>query len=228
MNAPRIVITGMGAITPLGPDLPSTWSALLAGESGVTKLDAPWAAAAPVQIAGLVQHDVAADLGHVAARRLDRSQQLAVLAAREAWRDAGQPEAPPERRAVVIGSGVGGAQTLLDQHDVLAEQGPRRVSPYTVPRLMPNGGAAAVSLDLEARAGAHAPTSACASGTEALWWAWMLLRAGLADLVIAGGTDACIAPVSLAGFARIGALSRAENLPRRTPPGPLTPPGTAS
>ncbi|MGW6144435.1 beta-ketoacyl-[acyl-carrier-protein] synthase family protein [Streptomyces sp. NPDC055140] len=212
MRRPRIVVTGLGSLTPLGADMPSTWDALLAGASGITKLDTPWAPQVPVGIAGVVHHDVEAAIGHVRARRLDRSQQLAVLAAREAWADAGLGDAgvDPERVAVAVGSGIGGAQTLLDQHDLLGHTGASKISPYTVPRLMPNGAAAAVSLDLKARAGAHAPTSACASGAEALWLAALLLQTGRADVVIAGGTDACIAPVALAGFARIGALSRSE------------------
>ncbi|MGP3777126.1 beta-ketoacyl-[acyl-carrier-protein] synthase family protein (plasmid) [Streptomyces sp. SDT5-1] len=206
----RIAVTGMGAITPLGDTLPATWTALLNGDSGITKLQTEWAPEAAVQIAGVVQSDVENTIGRVAARRLDRSQQLAVLAAREAWTDAQLDTAnvAPERIAVAVGSGVGGAQSLLDQHDLRAARGNDRVSPYTVPRLMPNGAAAAVSLDRGARAGAHAPTSACASGAEALWLAAMLLHSRRADVVIAGGADACIAPVSLAGFARIRALSQ--------------------
>ncbi|EMF57039.1 beta-ketoacyl-[acyl-carrier-protein] synthase family protein [Streptomyces bottropensis] len=212
MKPSRIVVTGLGAVTPLGADMSSTWDALMGGESGITKLDTPWAPQAAVKIAGLVQHDVEAAIGRVNARRLDRSQQLAVLAAREAWADAGLGTGgvDPERVAVAVGSGVGGAQTLEDQLDVLAHKGASGVSPYTVPRMIPNGSAAAVSLDLRARAGAHAPTSACASGAEALWLAALLLHTRRADVVIAGGTDAFISPISIAGFARIGALSRSE------------------
>ena len=109
---------------------------------------------------------------------LDRSQQIAVAASREAWADAGAPPVEPERLAAVIGSGVGGAATLLDQHDLLRTDGRSRVSPYTVPRLMPNGAAGAVSILLGARAGAHAPTSACASGAEALVWGSLLIAQG--------------------------------------------------
>ncbi|WP_189967151.1 beta-ketoacyl-[acyl-carrier-protein] synthase family protein [Streptomyces violascens] len=208
-----VVVTGMGVTTPLGGDLPSTWSALLAGESGISKLETPWADRLPVRIAGVLRKDPADVVDRVQRRRLDRSQQAALIAAREAWADAGAPDVDPVRLAVVVGTGVGGALTTLEQNDRLEEAGPRLLSPFTIPRLMPNGAAAVVSLELGARAGTHAPTSACASGAEALAVGALLIRAGRADVVVAGGTDACLHPLSIGGFARMGALSTRNDTP---------------
>ncbi len=203
----RIVITGLGAVTPVGDDVASTWAALLAGTSGVGLLTDERYADLPVRLAAQVITDPADRLDRVEARTLDRGQRLALLAAREAWADAGAPDVAPERIAVVIGSGIGGAVTLLDQWDVLREHGARRVSPYVVPMLMPNGPAATVALELSARAQVRAPVSACASGADAIALALDLLRAGLADVVVAGGAEACIHPLPLAGFAQMRALS---------------------
>ncbi|MDQ1631357.1 MAG: 3-oxoacyl-[acyl-carrier-protein] synthase, partial [Frankiaceae bacterium] len=164
--AEPIVVTGLGATTPLGGDASTTWEALLAGHSGARALDRPWAEQLPVRIAAPAAVDPAEVLGRVAARKLDRSQQLALVAAREAWADAGCPQVEPERLAVVVASGIGGVTTLLDAHDTLTAKGARAVGPHTGPMLMPNGSAAVVALELGARAGTHAPVSACASGAE--------------------------------------------------------------
>lgn len=209
----EIVVTGLGMTTPQGGDVPSTWDGLLAGTSGVRLLDAPWAADLPVRIGAPVREDPGAFLDRVARRRMDRCQQLAVVAARQAWADAGAPEVDPDRLAVVFGTGLGGGGTLVEQYDRCQELGPDRVSPFTVTMLMPNGPAAAVSMDLGARGGAHAPTSACASGAEAVALGAALLRRGLADVVVAGGTEACLGRLSIAAFARMGALSRRHERP---------------
>jgi 3-oxoacyl-[acyl-carrier-protein] synthase II len=207
-----VVVTGLGATTPLGGDLPTTWNALLAGRSGIGRLDEEWAAELPVHIAGKAAVDPLEQLDRVEARTLDRSQQFALVAAREAWKDAGlDPNSvDPERLAVAVASGIGGVLTLLAQYDVLRERGPRRVSPHLVPMLMPNGPAATVGLDLVARAGVHAPVSACASGAEAIALALDLLRAGRADVVVAGGSEAAISALPIAGFASMRALSTRE------------------
>jgi 3-oxoacyl-[acyl-carrier-protein] synthase II len=212
-TARTIVVTGVGATTPLGGDMRSTWDGLLAGRSGITRLDDDWAADLPVHIAGRAAVDPLDQLDRVEARTLDRSQQFALVAAREAWRDAGLSagSVDPERLAVAIASGIGGILTLLAQYDVLRERGARRVSPHLVPMLMPNGPAAAVGLDLVARAGVHAPVSACASGAEAIALGLDLLRAGRADVVVAGGAEAAISALPISGFASMRALSmRAE------------------
>ncbi|PRZ41296.1 3-oxoacyl-[acyl-carrier-protein] synthase II [Antricoccus suffuscus] len=208
-----IVITGLGATTPLGADLESSWSALLAGKSGARKIEQPWADKLTTRIAAPFAVPPAQFLDRVKARRLDPSQQAAIVAAREAWANAGTPQVDPERLAVVIGTGVGGAVTLLAQHDILNEQGQRRVSPHSIPMLMPNGPAAAVGLELCARAGVHTPISACASGTESISVGADLIRAGRADVVVVGGAEACIHPMPLAGFGQARALSTRNDDP---------------
>ncbi len=208
-----VVITGLGATTPLGGDVASTWAAMLAGRSGVVPLTEDWAEDLPAKIAARLAVEPSEVLDRVEARRLDRCQQTAVVAAREAWADAGRPEIDPERLAVAVGSGIGGALTLLGQYDALLDRGPRRVSPLTVPMLMPNGPAAAVGLELGARGGVHTPVSACASGAEALALALDLIRAGRVDMVVAGGTEACIHPLPMAGFAQMRALSYRNDEP---------------
>ena len=206
-------VTGLGATTPLGGDLPTTWSALLAGENGVVLLDDDWTEGLPVRLAAPMRVDPATELPRPLARRLDRCEQAALVAAREAWADAGRPEADPERVAVVIGTGVGGVRSLLDQDDVLERSGPRKVSPHTVTMLMPNGPAAWVSIELGARGGAHTPVSACSSGAEAIALGLDLIRLGRADVVVAGGTEACLRGLPLTAFAQMTALSTRQDDP---------------
>lgn len=213
VHSDAVVVTGVGATTPLGGDVPTTWEGLLAGRSGVTKLTQDWAESLPVRIAAPVAVEPTSVLERVEARTLDRSQQFALVAAREAWRDAGSPDVPPERLAVVIASGIGGVLTLLSAYDVLKERGARRVSPHTVPMLMPNGPAATVGLELSARAGVHTPVSACASGAEAVALGLDLLRLDRADVVVVGGTEASIHALPLAGFAAMRALSSRDDSP---------------
>jgi 3-oxoacyl-[acyl-carrier-protein] synthase II len=208
-----VVITGIGMTTPLGGTTADTWSALLAGRSGARLLEDDWAADLPVRIAAPAAVDPASVLDRVEARRLDRSQQLALVAAREAWADAGEPGVEPERLAVVVSSGIGGVLTLLGQDDVRREKGARFISPLTVPMIMPNGPAATVALELKARAGTHAPVSACASGAEAIAYALDLLRLGRADVVVCGGAEAAIHPLPIGGFAAMKALSKREDEP---------------
>jgi 3-oxoacyl-[acyl-carrier-protein] synthase II len=212
----EVVITGLGATTPLGGDVESTWAGLLDGRSGVVPLDDDWARDFPSRIVARLATDPTTVLERVEARRLDRVQQAALVAAREAWRDAGLADAEGldrERLAVVVGSGIGGAMTMLGQDDVLEERGVRRVSPLTVPMLMPNGPAAAISLEVGAQGGAHAPVSACASGAEAIALGLDLIRAGRVDVVIAGGAEAVVHPLPMAGFAQMRALSTRNDEP---------------
>ncbi|RNL52087.1 beta-ketoacyl-[acyl-carrier-protein] synthase family protein [Arthrobacter oryzae] len=205
----------MGAMTPVGGTLPETWAGLLAGRSGVAALEDEWAATLPVRIAGRVTADPADHLSMREFRRMDRCGQLALIAAREAWAQAGTPGADPERLAVVIGSGYGGLGTTLAQARVLDNAGARRVSPHTLTQIMVNGPAAWVSIDVGARGGARTPVSACASGAEAIVQAAEMIRSGAADVVIAGGVDACVNELTISGFAQIRALSTADGDPAK-------------
>jgi 3-oxoacyl-[acyl-carrier-protein] synthase II len=212
MTGTEVVVTGLGATTPLGGDVATTWQALLDGRTGISALGDDWPEVdlMPVRVAARLAVEPAGSLGYVETKRLDRCEQLAMVAARQAWSDAGLTEGSvtPDRLAVVIGTGLGCIGTLLSQHDLLRRNGPQRVSPYLIPMVMPNGPAAHVGLALGARAGVHAPMSACAAGAEALAWAWRLLQAGAADVVVAGGAEACITPVAMAGFVRARSMSR--------------------
>jgi 3-oxoacyl-[acyl-carrier-protein] synthase II len=208
-----VVITGLGATTPVGGDVASTWSGLLEGRSGGRVLTQDWAEQLPVRIAAPLAVEPSEVLARPQIKRLDRSAQMAMIAAREAWQDAGTPDVDGERLAVVLASGIGGVTTLLDAYDTLKEKGPRRVMPLTVPMLMPNGPAAAVGLELGAKAGVHTPVSACASGAEAIAYGVDMIRRGRADVVVAGGTEAAIHPLPLAGFAAMQALSARNDEP---------------
>jgi len=215
MSTRRVVVTGLGATTPLGGDVPTTWSALLAGTSGVRLLTEEWAQTIPVHFAARVAVEPSESMERVEMRRLDRSEQFALIASREAWRDAGSPEIDKERLGVVIASGIGGVTTMLDQYDILREKGARLVSPHTVPMLMPNGPAANVGLELQAKAGVHTPVSACASGAEAIGYALEMIRNNRADIVVSGGVEAAIHAMPMSGFAAMKALSTRNEDPMR-------------
>jgi 3-oxoacyl-[acyl-carrier-protein] synthase II len=211
----KIVITGIGAVTPVGDTAAETWAALLAGESGVAIVtDDERVADLPVRLAAQLKTDPAERLDRVEARNLDRTQRVALIAAREAWADAGRPDVDPERLSVVVGTGIGGAITLLDQWDTLRDKGPRRVSPFTVPMLMPNGPAGLIGLEIGAQGPVRATVSACASGADAIALAYDTIVAGRADVVVTGGTEACIHPIPLAGFAQMRALSTRHDDPQ--------------
>jgi 3-oxoacyl-[acyl-carrier-protein] synthase II len=211
----RVVVTGLGATTPLGADVDSTWAALIAGKSGVRLLTEEWRELLPVHFAARVHTEPADQMERVEMRRLDRSEQFALVASREAWKDAGSPDVDKERLGVVIASGIGGVITLLDQYDNLREKGARGVSPHTVPMLMPNGPAANVGLELQARAGVHTPVSACASGAEAIGYALEMIRTNRADIIVSGGVEAAIHQLPMAGFAAMKALSTRNDAPER-------------
>ena len=211
----RVVVTGLGATTPLGADVDSTWAALIAGKSGVRLLTEEWRELLPVHFAARVHTEPADQMERVEMRRLDRSEQFALVASREAWKDAGTPDVDKERLGVVIASGIGGVITLLDQYDNLKEKGARGVSPHTVPMLMPNGPAANVGLELQAKAGVHTPVSACASGAEAIGYALEMIRTNRADIIVSGGVEAAIHQLPMAGFAAMKALSTRNDAPER-------------
>jgi len=205
----KIVVTGIGATSPLGGTLPDSWNNLLAKESGISTIEAEWVERydLPVRFAGQVRVPSTEILTRQETKRLDPGSQLALIAAREAWADAGSPEVVPERFLVDWATGIGGLWTITDAMDTLREKGPRRVLPMTVPMLMPNGPAAAISMDLGARAGARTVVSACASSTESIVNAYEHLQAGHADIVITGGAEAGVHPLPLSAFASMHALS---------------------
>ncbi|CAN2185510.1 FabB 3-oxoacyl-(acyl-carrier-protein) synthase [Candidatus Nanopelagicaceae bacterium] len=216
MSQRRVVVTGLGATTPLGGDVDSTWNALLAGQSGVRLLTEDWRELLPVHFAARVATEPADQMERVELRRLDRSEQFALVASREAWKDAGSPDdIDKERLGVVIASGIGGVITLLDQFVNLNEKGARGVSPHTVPMLMPNGPAANVGLELQAKAGVHTPVSACASGAEAIGYAFEMIKNNRADIIVTGGVEAAIHQLPMAGFAAMKALSTRNDAPAR-------------
>jgi 3-oxoacyl-[acyl-carrier-protein] synthase II len=214
VSTDAVVVTGIGATTPLGGTAESSWDRLLAGDSGISKISEDWAKDLPVRIAGFAAVEPTEIIDRIQARRWDRSQQLAVVAGREAWSDANATgTVEPERLAVAFASGIGGVHTLLSSYDTLKDRGPSRVSPLAVTMLMPNGPAAAVGLDIGARAGVHTPVSACASGSEAISLGLDLIRLGRADVVLCGGTEASIHPLTIAGFAAMRALSTRNEEP---------------
>ncbi|WP_329012874.1 beta-ketoacyl-ACP synthase II [Micromonospora rifamycinica] len=215
MSHVDVVVTGLGATTPLGGDVASTWDAMLAGRSGVGPLTQEWAGQLPVRIAAQLAVDPSEVLDRVKLRRLDRSEAIALIAAQQAWADSGLADSglDPERLGASVGSGIGGALTLLAQDDILEASGPRRVSPHTIPMLMPNGPAAWVGLELGAQAGVHSVASACATGAEAIALGLDMIRAGRADVVVAGGTEAVIHPLPIAGFSSMRAMSTRNDEP---------------
>ena len=211
----KIVVTGLGATTPLGGDVQTTWRALLAGESGVSTLEQEWVERhqLPVKFAGQAKVAAKEILSVPETKRLDPASQFALIAAREAWADAGTPDVAPERLAVEFATGIGGVWTLLDAYDTLNASGPRRVLPMTVPMLMANGPAAAIGMDIAARGGVRTAVSACASSTEAIANAIARLQSGAIDIVVAGGCEAAIHPLPIAAFASMHALSRNNDNP---------------
>ncbi len=221
LRTDEIVVTGMGVTSPLGGDVASTWEALLAGRSGVHALTDPWVDDIVVKIGARMAVDPSTVIPRVKARRYDRSEQAAIVAAEQAWNDAGfkglahENGLAPERVAVVVGTGVGGVTSLIDQHDVMLAKGARGVSPLLIPMEMPNGPAAYVGLAVGAKAGVHTPVSACASGAEAIAYGLDLLTLDRADIVVVGGTEACMHPLTISGFAQMRAMSTRNDDPER-------------
>ena len=211
------VITGLGATTPIGGDVPTFWSHALQGVSGARTMEHDWVEKyeLPVTFAAELTVPTSEVLSKVEQKRQDPATQMATVAAREAWKDAGLEgaEVDGDRLAVAFGTGIGGVWTLLDGWDTLRERGPRRVLPMTVPMLMPNGAAGALSLEFGARAGARTVVSACAAGTEALETALLLVRSGQADVVICGAAEAAVHPLPMAAFAAMQALSKRNDSP---------------
>ena len=211
----RVVVTGIGAITPLGSSAPETWKNALAGKSGIVNITGDWTKDLAAQIAGLVLVDPFEVLDRVSARRMDRSTQLGVIAVKEAWADSGSPDIDKKRLGVFFGTGIGGLSTILEQYDILNSRGPDRVNPMTVPMIMPNSAAAMVGLEVGAQAGVHSPVSACATSAEAIAGGLEMIRNNRADIVVAGGTEACVNRLAIAAFASMRALSTRNNDPEK-------------
>jgi 3-oxoacyl-[acyl-carrier-protein] synthase II len=209
----QVVVTGLGMTTPVGGDVATSWANVLAGRTGTVRITEPWIEEQASKIAGLMAVDPADVLDRVESRRMDRAQQAALVAAREAWAHAGAPEVDPERLGTVIATGMGGVTSLMSAYDTLRERGASRVSPHMVTMIMPNGPAAIVGLEVGARAGVHTPVSACASGAEAISYAARMIQTGRADVVVAGGTEAVIHPITMAGFSSMRAMSTRNDDP---------------
>jgi 3-oxoacyl-[acyl-carrier-protein] synthase II len=209
----EVVVTGMGMTTPVGGDVESNWEAVLGGHSGISVIPEAWVDDQNAKIAGIMAVNPVDVLDRVESRRMDRSQQAALVAAREAWAQAGAPAMDLDRLGTVIATGIGGVTSLLSAYDTLLERGPSRISPHMVTMIMPNGPAAIVGLEIGARAGVHTPVSACASGAEAISYAARMIQSGRADVVVAGGAEAAIHPITMAGFAAMRALSTRNDDP---------------
>jgi len=221
-DCPRVVVTGMGAVTNLGVDAPSTWDAMVAGRSGVSIIDdpafSPWSDEWTCRIAGQIREwEPTSRFDPRELRRMDRCNQLGVAAAIEAVEHAGVDfsKRDPTRCGVVIGSGIGGIETIESGVRLLGEKGPGRISPFTVPRLMVNACAGLVSIryGLEGPSSAHA--TACASSGHSIGDALRTMREGLADVMVAGGAEGAISPICVAAFSAMKALSTRNDEPEK-------------
>ncbi|MEU1980561.1 KasA/KasB family beta-ketoacyl-ACP synthase [Nocardia sp. NPDC019395] len=213
---PDVVVTALAASTSIAGDIDGTWAGLLAGESGIGRLDEPWVREhdLPVRIGGPLKVKPETLLTRVELRRLAYVEQLATVLGRTVWRNAGSPEVDRDRLAVAIGTGQGGGDALVEARDALEAGGYRRVSPLAVQMMMPNGPAAVVGLELRARAGVVTPVSACSSGSEAIARAWQMIVMGDADIVVAGGVEGYIDPVPTAAFTMMRAMSTRNDDPK--------------
>lgn len=218
MSPRRVVVTGMGALTPLGLDVQSFWDGLAAGRGACAEIRSFDASEFPVRIAcELPGFDAEDYLDKRELRKMDAVTRYAMAAAQMAWEDAGFDEGAftPERAGVVIGTGVGGIQTLEDQHTVLMEKGPRRVSPFFIPMLIADMPAGMVSIRYGLKGPNYATVSACASGAHAIGTAYRAIRDGDAEVMVTGGTEAAVCPLSVAGFANMKAISSRNDEPEK-------------
>lgn len=214
----RVVVTGMGIVSPLGNDVEQFWSRLIRGESGISTIDTFDTSRHKSKIAGIVRDfDAEARFGSKEARRMDRFCQFALAAAEQALEDSGLSldQVNRERMGVYVGSGIGGIQTLLNQAEVLHERGPERVSPTLVPMMIANMAAAMISIKFGTQGPSLAPVTACSIGNTSIGEAWRLIRSGGADVVFAGGTEAAITDISLASFGNATSVSTRNDDPSR-------------
>ncbi|MET8654981.1 MULTISPECIES: KasA/KasB family beta-ketoacyl-ACP synthase [Nocardia] len=213
---PSVVVTSLAATTSIAGDVDSTWKGLLNGESGIDILEDSFIDQfeLPVRIGGHLKVPPAASLTPAETRRLAYVEQMATVLGREVWRNAGSPEVDTERLGVSIGTGLGGAEAIIDARDKLANGGYRKVSPLTVQAIMPNGAAACVSVDLGAKGGVATPVSACSSGSEAIANAWKMIVMGDADMVVTGGVEGSIQAIAIAAFTMMRAMSMRNDDPK--------------
>ena len=212
----RVAVTGLGAVTPLGHDARSTWEGAVAGRSGIDWIRSFDASAYQVRIAAEVKDfDPVAVVGPKDGRRLERNVVLAVAAAREAWADGGVEGVDPARAGILVGSAIGGVMGVLEQDQIRRERGPDRVSPWFLPNVLVDSASGQIAIDLGLRGPNYAPVSACATGSHAVGEGAELIRRGDADVVLAGGTEACMHPVILAGFSAMRGLVAEEEDPTR-------------
>jgi 3-oxoacyl-[acyl-carrier-protein] synthase II len=210
----RVVVTGLGAVTPLGLDAQSTWDAAVSGRSGIDWIRSFDASEYPVRIASEVKgFEPASVVGPKDARRLERNVVLAVASAREAWADAGIEGIDPARAGILVGSAIGGVMGVLEQDDVRRERGHSRVSPWFLPNVLVDSASGQIAIDLGLRGPNYAPVSACATGSHAVGEGAETIRRGDADVILAGGTEACMHPVILAGFCAMRGLVAEEEDP---------------
>jgi 3-oxoacyl-[acyl-carrier-protein] synthase II len=214
----RVVVTGLGMVSPLGLNVSDSWNGIAAGRSGIDYITGFDAEAFDTRFAAEVKGFNAENyLDRKEARRMDRFAQFAAVAAQEACRQADLNPREMNRYSVhaVIGSGIGGISTLTEQHQVLLERGPRRVTPFLIPMMLADMGSAQVSMVTGAMGANYCITSSCSSGADAIGTGWDLIRHGKAEVVLAGGAEAPIAPLSVAGFNALRALSRQNDDPQR-------------
>ncbi|TQF73499.1 beta-ketoacyl-ACP synthase [Rhodococcus spelaei] len=215
-NFPNIVVTSLAATTSIAGDVDATWKGLLAGESGIGILEDPFIEEynLPVRIGGHLKVSPDDSLSRVEIRRMSYVERLALVLGRQVWENAGSPEVDKDRLGVVLGTGLGGGEALLDAVDKMKDGGYRKVSPFAVQMVMPNGPSAVVGLELGARAGVITPVSACSSGSEAIAHAYRMLVMGDADIIVTGGVEGIIDPVAMASFTMMRALSSRNDDPK--------------
>ncbi|MGV0748018.1 MULTISPECIES: 3-oxoacyl-ACP synthase KasA [Mycobacteriaceae] len=212
---PSVVVTAVEATTSVGADIESTWKGLLAGESGIHVLEDEFVSKwdLPVKIGGHLKDPVDDHMGRLDMRRMSYVQRMAKLLGTRLWENAGTPEVDPDRFTVVIGTGLGGGEKIVETYDLMNEGGPRKVSPLAVQMIMPNGAAAVVGLQLGARAGVITPVSACSSGSEAIAHAWRQIVMGDADFAVCGGVEGGIEALPIAAFSMMRAMSTRNDDP---------------
>ncbi len=206
---PSVVVTAVEATTALAGDIESTWKGLLAGESGIRILEDDFVTKwdLPVRIGGHLVDNVDSHMSRLDMRRMSYVQRMSKLLSGRLWETAGKPEVDPDRFAVVIGTGLGGGEKIVETYDAMNEGGPRKVSPLAVQMIMPNGAAAVAGLELGARAGVITPVSACSSGSEAIAHAWRSIVMGDADFAVCGGVEGGIEALPIAAFSMMRAMS---------------------